>query len=491
MNVDTRPPELVLSDTALRLFFVVGAALLLAVAFFLYWPVLGDFFALDDFVWLHAASNPNVADLFRDAFSFPHAAPFAQPTPFWRPAIDAYFFATWRLFETDATPYHVLSVALHAANATLAALLVWQIRRQPLTAFVAGLLFVVLPTYDIAVSWVASVTELLAVLFYLLSMVLYATYLGRERARGWAYWGALAALLLALLAKESTISLPVALLGVALVVQPPRDSVALGEHALAVRAVELVPFATLTGAYIIFHYFQQYGGASDVELYRFGSHALDNLWDYLKWMALPVPDERASWISDARPYFAVGLLVAGTAGGAWRPRTLGFAFLWMLVALLPYLFFLTGSFERYTYLPAVPLAMFVAFALSEVYLALRARLTSLMAGVAVGALVVVLAVFLGIEARDQQPRISQIASSYEQLFVGVPAACGDLPPESTLVIVDTPVNDIFGTRIRMAMNLRYDDVTVELRGSDPPPSASDGDCVVRFDRPSRRYVRVG
>lgn len=147
------------------------------VAFLVYWPDITDFFALDDFIWLRAASNPDATAFFRRAFSFPAGTAFERPTPFWRPLVDAYFFAAWRSYGLDPLPYHVTNVVLHAAVGALLAVLVWQMTSSRMVAPAAGLLFVILPTYDFAVTWISSVTELLGALLYVLTLVLYAAYL--------------------------------------------------------------------------------------------------------------------------------------------------------------------------------------------------------------------------------------------------------------------------------------------------------------------------
>jgi hypothetical protein len=461
-----------------------GAFLLVATGFVVYWPVLDEFFALDDFVWLQSASNPSVADLFRDAFSFPESTPVDQPTPFWRPAVDAYFFAGWRVFELSATPYHVANVTLHGANAVLAAALAWRLTRKHVVAFVAGLLFVVLPTYGIAVSWVSSVTEVLAVLFYLLALVLYAAYVRDATRPRWLYGGAFAALLLALLSKESAVTLPVAMAGVALVLDTPRSW-----PAAVARGRELVTFGALAGAYFTFHYFQQYGSASEVQLYEFGWHALANFWEYVQWIALPVPDRRVEWLADVRPYAGVAFLVFGCAASALRPKTLGFAFGWALVALVPYLFFVDGAFPRYTYLATVPLALFAALALGEAYDALRPRAGPYATAGALAAVVLAATVFFAVEARDSQTSIATQARRYERLFDEVPALCGALPPASRIIVAGSNVFDSSGARIAMALNLRYEDAIVDTRPKRPL-SASVADCVVRYEAPPGRYVRV-
>ena len=70
---------------------------LFVVPFVIYWPNLTDFFALDDYIWLKAASNPDPADFFRRAFAFPSPTSFEEPTPSWRPWVSTTSVGCWGL----------------------------------------------------------------------------------------------------------------------------------------------------------------------------------------------------------------------------------------------------------------------------------------------------------------------------------------------------------------------------------------------------------
>ena len=471
---------------------VVGALAAVAIcafAFIVYWPILNDYFALDDFIWLHAASNPDTSDLFRDAFVSTPVTPFDYPTPFWRPVIDLYFFVMWRSFGLNPLPYHVASVAIHAANGLLIAVLVWQFTSKRVASLLAGAFFLTLPTYDFAVSWISSVTELLAVFFYLLTMVLYVAYLKSPKNMARLYLLALVSLLLALLSKESAVTLPAVLAGLALAMQPPGSV-----RRLAERAAELAPFAALGAAYFVYRYLAQYSGASDIGLYRFDTHAFGNFWDYMQWMALPVSDTRAAWIDDARPFAAALLLVIGAGTLVLRPRTLGFAFAWMLVALVPYLFFLAQPALRYTYLPAASMAVFVGLSAAGFHTLARDRISTLAAAAFIGIVVLVVGVFLVLEARDRQAFIGGQARLYEEMLEEGSELCASLPRKSRIFIVDGPVFDVSGINSRMAFNLQYDDVYVDhvpnLQGLLDIGSLTGEKCILRFDQATGHYRRI-
>ena len=238
--------------------FALSPAALFLVALAVYWPHIDDFFALDDYVWLQAADTGDVLRFFRLAFSFPKGTAFDHPTPFWRPLVDSYFLVAWRLFGLDEAPYHAVNIVLHATNAALLLALMRQTGASRATGLAGALLFLILPTYGFAVTWISGVTELLAVCFCLVAVVAFVAYLRGAQRAALFYAAALLAFFLALLSKESSVTLPAMLVGLALVLRPPQS---FGD--LRRRAGEVAPFAGLAAAYFVFLYSQEYEAAAE------------------------------------------------------------------------------------------------------------------------------------------------------------------------------------------------------------------------------------
>jgi hypothetical protein len=431
--------------------FALGLLGLFGEAFLVYWSFLRDFFVLDDFIWLQAASNPDPVDFFRRAFSFPDSIPVDRPTPFWRPLGDAYFFAAWRVFGLHPLPYHVVNVLLHGAIASLTAVLVWQLAGSRLAGLLAGLLFVVLPIFDWAVTWISQITELLAVFFSVLTLVLYTAYLRGSRHALLLYWGAFLSLLLALLSKESAVVLPALLAGLVLITGMPRTM-----PAAARRARELVPFVALALAHVIFLLSQEYSRSRSYEI---GWHAVGNLWDYLRWITVPLPNNEGPWIDHARTLAAVAFLSTGAAAIAIRKPLLAGAFAWTVLALLSYSFFRTGVEYRYTYAASVPLVIFLALLIKSGYDRVAPGLGP-HSWLWVAVWVLFAAAFLGRQTYDRQLWIGVQAELYSHFYHEAPAQCGPLPPESHVFLLDSPLWDAYGTSSAMALNLLYDDVLV-------------------------------
>ena len=477
-----RAANLALLATAGTRLLALGS--LFVAVFAVYWSILRTFFALDDFTWLLAAQDPDAAGFMRGAFT-------ENATPFWRPMVDAYFYAEWRVFGFEATGYHVSNVLIHGMNASLLAILGWQLSRSLLTGFAAGLLFAVLPTYDIAVSWVSSVTELLAVFFYLLSLVL---YIAHRRGMSWPlmYVASIVALLFALLTKESAVSEPLVILGVALFVDMPRS------RRDAIELVkDITPFALLGLAYFVFRYVESYGNVSDNGLYRFGWHGFQNFWDYVQWMALPLRDGEYAWAENARPVAGALFLASGVLAVVFRWRLPALAFLWMVAAITSYVFFLGGTYLRYTYMAAAPFSLFVvsmAATLGQLVIA-KAKTNGYATTVARGAgvaVILLVAAFMAREAHDMQERLAGFARDYRELYVQVTALCGDVPPQGHVFVMDSPIFDYYGGNTRSLVNVAYDEVNVFKGVSPLPPWAAtvENKCVVSYDKGSKRYVRT-
>jgi tetratricopeptide (TPR) repeat protein len=224
-------------SSALPLTALVGAAIVILAVFIAYRPSIDGGFVLDDDNLM--TDNPLIKT-FDGLYRF-WCSTEAQE---FYPVSNTTFWMEWRLWERNPTGYHVTNLILHVIDV----LLIWIILRKLSIpgAFFAAIIFAVHPVNVESVAWIAQVRNMLAMTFFLLSILWYLNAetapplpqrsLYRLAAGRW-YRLSLAAFVLALLSKGSTAVLPGLLLGIVWWLRPVtwRDF------------VRVIPFLVLAG----------------------------------------------------------------------------------------------------------------------------------------------------------------------------------------------------------------------------------------------------
>ena len=123
-------------------------ALILALIFLVYAPVLNDWFKSDDFFYLRAAQVKAPSQYVIEAFDFRDTSAAADgPGGHYRPLYTISILAEGELFGLNALPYHLVNLLIHLANATLVWLIARKITQRPLIAHIAALVFALHPSY--------------------------------------------------------------------------------------------------------------------------------------------------------------------------------------------------------------------------------------------------------------------------------------------------------------------------------------------------------
>ncbi|HEX4085930.1 MAG TPA: tetratricopeptide repeat protein [Chthoniobacteraceae bacterium] len=181
-----------------RLF--LGAFVVLAVIV-CYLPALRAGFVWDDD--LLVTENP----LVQNTDSLPTIWTKAATSDY-TPLTTTAFWLQWRLWEDDATGYHLVNILLFA----LSALLLWRVLEMLAIpgAWLCALLFAMHPVNVASVAWVAELKNALSLPFYLAAILGYLRFLETRKAGDYAL--TIGAAACAMLSKGSTVILPVALL---------------------------------------------------------------------------------------------------------------------------------------------------------------------------------------------------------------------------------------------------------------------------------------
>ncbi len=278
----------------------VGISLIVIVAAVIYLPSINGGFILDD------GRLVTENDLVRASDGMHRFWCTTEATDYW-PATNTTFWIEWRLWGISPTGYHVSNLILHIIES----LLIWVILRKMSIpgAFLAALIFTVHPVNVESVAWIAQRKNMMAMLFFLLSILWFlkadmpTAIAGMAPARShggpWEpesfssftlhpssflywYWLSLAAFLLAMLSKGSAAVLPVVVLGIVWWLRPltRRD------------AVRSLPFfavaAALAGVNV---WFQSHGSEIVIRNVGFAERLFGAggvVWFYLYKAILPV-----------------------------------------------------------------------------------------------------------------------------------------------------------------------------------------------------------
>lgn len=345
------------------------AGLIIGLVVFIYSTSSTAFFFNDDYAWLSQSWHVDPRNFF-DLSRYSH---------FYRPVIELYFGWGLKAFGCDPVPFHWLSVGIHLMTAGLVFLFAREIGMPRVFACFAALWFAVQSGPVEAVAWIGAITDLLPGFWYVLSLWMFAAFLYRRR---FAYYvAALAAFVLCLLTHESSATLIAMLVATDVFLQPRGPIVTV--EALRTRLRWYAPFAMLVIGYLALAYVVNTRSYLVTEgHYRVGPHAWPNLLNYLVailvWVRGPLPD-----------VVLVAAMAAALVFGTPRVR---FFMVWILVTLLPVLFFTWGIAARYEYVPAAGVSLLVAEVLGAWYASTPRRLSPVVRHTAIALIAVTLVV---------------------------------------------------------------------------------------------------
>ncbi len=324
-------------------------AAVVAVALLVYANALGVPFISDD-LSLIVNSDFLRASRWHDAFLTSLWGPVGKDVPYYRPIPVLLFKASYHLFGLRPEPLHVASAILHAG----ASAIVFALGRRTMPGYgaaAAAALFAVHPIHTEAVTWVSGIMDVSCAFFSLVAIALHARGTRTSSVAG------AAALLLALLSKETALVVPALLVGHDWIFRRRLSIPGLVPHAAV-----LVAYAGLRWAVL-----ESSPAAALLPLGAAVTNVSAAIWYYASHLVVPVPLDFAPSL----PGLGVGAAFAAAAGvvavllvvaRAGRPQA--FAVVLASAPILPALVVAatTGSeekavAERYLYLPSAGIAL--------------------------------------------------------------------------------------------------------------------------------------
>lgn len=311
-------------------------------------PMLADFFWLDDLTWLYAIQSTPPGQLL--------SAAFLSPFPI-RPVAFLTFGLLVPLCGCEPAGYRAVNLGLHVVNGLLMYAFARRLLGDRRPALAATLIWFVYPAHRWAVLWIADVAGLLLTAFTLTSLLLFWRALEAPggKARHHYYGLALAAFALALLSKESSVTLAFLFPALAWMVQPPPQG---GKAVHAWRSY--LPFVALTGLYLVMQG-MAYRSRPGAESYALLSpqRAVDNLSKALIFLVNPLIPFNALNTMQAGAVVAIAGAIAvvwGLVVWRWGRREGAFLSAWVALTLAPVVLavgFVAPFRGRYLYLVSI------------------------------------------------------------------------------------------------------------------------------------------
>ena len=203
MNIRNKKSKISLNfrrDLLIYMFIVVAT-------FAAYWQLpKNDFISFDDD--LYVTHNAHVQGGFTRetiqwAFTTFHAFN-------WHPLTWLSHMADYRLFGTNASLHHLMSLFLHIVNSILLFMVLDRMTKDKWPAAIVAILFAIHPLHVESVAWVSERKDLLSTFFFLLTMASYVRYVKKQTIKN--YIPVFILFMFGLMAKPMLVTLPFVLL---------------------------------------------------------------------------------------------------------------------------------------------------------------------------------------------------------------------------------------------------------------------------------------
>ena len=299
---------------------------------------------------------------------------------YWQPVTVLSRLIDVELFGLHPLGHHAVNLLLHSLNAALLFVVLERTTGATWRSAFAAALFGVHPLRVESVAWISERKDLLAGLFWMLSLVAYLRY-ARLPSRG-RYAALVVLFALGLMSKPMLVTLPFVLL---LLDYWPLSRLATDDwrRRLPALVAEKVPLFALAAASVVVTVLSQMQARTlvSLELQPLSSRVANALVDYVRYaaklfwplpLALPQPVPLRPW----SPWLVAGaaallaLVSAAAAREARRRPFLLVGWFWFLGTLMPVIGLVQSGYQpladRFTYIPHVGLALIVSWGVGSV-----------------------------------------------------------------------------------------------------------------------------
>lgn len=343
------------------------------ITFIVYLPTLkNNFINWDDDLYVY--NNPNIKNISIYFFKWVSTAIVSGN---WHPLTMLTYALDYRFWGIDPWGYHLTNSILHSLNTVLVFILSVQLIRKGIeaeyaanmkiitAASVTALLFGIHPLHVESVAWVSERKDVLCAFFYLLSILAYLRFAGKESSNRKLFYSlSLLVFILALLSKPMAVSLPMVLIIL--------DYYPLGRlDKIRAVMIEKIPFFlfSLLSSIITIHAQRAGGLLQDMETFPFLTRLYVATWGYIFYlykMLFPI------YLSPLYPYpmktdlfnikysGSLALFIMLIFFGIWafKNRRFYFAIIcYYIITLLPVIGLVQvgaqAAADRYTYLPSL------------------------------------------------------------------------------------------------------------------------------------------
>ena len=180
---------------------IINILLILIVVVIFFYDTINIYFISDDF---HKIKNSiNVKDII---------LPFVEESGvYYRPIVDFSFRLDSILWKLNPIGYHITNILFHIFNCFLIYYLVKLIYQKSTSIpLLSALFFAVFPNHSTSVIWISGRTDIICCFFYLISILTFFVYLGKNKKI--FLYISLSSTIFSLLSKEMAFTIPLLLL---------------------------------------------------------------------------------------------------------------------------------------------------------------------------------------------------------------------------------------------------------------------------------------